>query len=89
MHIIRAPKERKSEAPKPESHAVKEAERKVKSGSGARHRPSGPPHNVPHLPRKFSQHALHCRRRRLQGIQYLVAGGRTRVDSQFDLSHVQ
>lgn len=32
-HIIGAPKERKSDAPKPGSHAVKEAERKVKEGS--------------------------------------------------------
>jgi len=32
-HIIGAPKERKSTAPKPGSHAVKEAERKVKEGS--------------------------------------------------------
>ena len=32
-HIIGAPKERKSEAAKPGSHAVKEAERKVKEGS--------------------------------------------------------
>jgi hypothetical protein len=31
-HIIGAPKERKSEAPKPGSQAVKEAERKVKEG---------------------------------------------------------
>lgn len=32
-HIIGAPKERKSSTPKPGSHAVKEAERKVKEGS--------------------------------------------------------
>jgi len=32
-HIIGAPKERESDAPKPDSHAVKEAERKVKDGS--------------------------------------------------------
>lgn len=32
-HIIGAPKERKSDAPKPGSQAVKEAERKVKEGS--------------------------------------------------------
>lgn len=32
-HIIGAPKERESRSPKPESHAVREAERKVKEGS--------------------------------------------------------
>jgi hypothetical protein len=32
-HIIGAPKERESDAPKPDSHAVKDAERKVKDGS--------------------------------------------------------
>lgn len=31
-HIVGAPKQRKSSAPKPGSHAVKEAERKVKQG---------------------------------------------------------
>lgn len=32
-HIIGAPKERKSTVPKPGSHAVKDAERKVKEGA--------------------------------------------------------
>lgn len=32
-HIIGAPKERESDTPKPDTQAVKEAERKVKSGS--------------------------------------------------------
>ena len=32
-HIIGAPKERESDAPSPDDHAVKEAEKKVKDGS--------------------------------------------------------
>ena len=32
-HIIGAPKDRESDTPKPDAHAVKDAERKVKSGS--------------------------------------------------------
>ena len=34
-HIIGAPKERESDAPKPDSRAVKEAEKKVKTGDAA------------------------------------------------------